>query len=193
MLAIWSDVIGPAIQARTANTDDAGSYVFQALDRRANYTFSIEQNGGLRWGAAARADMDTNLYRAAAAALKTDGSLAVGKSAAIGTPGPASALHVGGSQSVQRTSVASDYLVTDGDYYVAVTDTAARRIVGLPSASGREGRVYIIKDESGGAGTHPIAVSAQPGESVDGAASLPIGTNYGVLRIISNGKNWFAL
>jgi hypothetical protein len=193
MLAIWSDVIGPAIQARTANTDDAGSYVFQALDRKANYTFSIEQNGGLRWGAAARADMDTNLYRSAAKTLKTDGSLVVGKRAAIGSPGTASSLHVGGSQSVQRTAVVTDYAVTDADYYVAVADTAARRTVSLPSASGRAGRVYIIKDESGGASNHPISVKARPGETVDGAASLPIAANYGVVRLISNGKNWFGM
>jgi hypothetical protein len=193
MLAIWSDVIGPAIQVRTANTDKVGSYVFQSLDRKANYTFSIEQNGGLRWGAASRADMDTNLYRGAANTLKTDGSLAVGNVVTIGSPGPGSALHVGGSQSVKRTPVGADYAVTDEDYYVGVTDTSAQRVVALPTASGKTGRVYIIKDESGGAGKHHIMVKPQPRETIDGVAALPIRTNYGVLRIISNGNNWLAI
>jgi hypothetical protein len=108
MLSVWSDVIGPAIEVRTANTDDPGSYILQAMGRNAEYTFSIEQNGGLRWGAKKRADMDTNLYRVAAKTLKSDGSLIVGHAVAIGTRGPASTLHVGGSQSVQRTTVAAD-------------------------------------------------------------------------------------
>jgi hypothetical protein len=193
MLYVWSDIIGPAIEVRTANTDDAGSYVFQALDRNANYTFSVEQTGGLRWGAASRAKMDTNLYRAAPKTLKTDGSLVVSDKVAVGTPGPASALHVGGSQSVQRTAVAADYTVTDADYYLGVTDTSARRVVTLPTAAGRTGRVYTIKDESGGAGKHPIKVQAQPGETIDGAGSLPVGKDYGVMRVISNGHNWFCM
>jgi hypothetical protein len=193
MLYVWSDVIGPAIEVRTANTDDVGSYILQAMGRNGNYTFSIEQNGGLRWGTAKRADMDTNLYRGAPETLETDGSLKVGKAVAIGAAGPASTLHVGGSQSVQRTAVGADYAVTDADYYVGVADTSAPRIVTLPTASGKTGRVYVIKDESGAAGKHPITVKAQPGETVDGAASLPVGTNYGVLRTISNGKNWFGM
>ena len=189
MLAIWSDVLGPAVQARSANAGPE-SYIFQALDRKANYTFSIEQDGGLRWGVASRSDMDTNLYRGGARTLKTDGSLAVAEKVGIGASGPSSTLHVGGSQSVRRTEVKADYTVTDADYYLGVSDTAARRTVTLPTASGKEGRVYVIKDESGGAGGHPIAVKAQAGEMVDGAKAMDISTNYGVLRVISNGKNW---
>jgi hypothetical protein len=193
MLSVWSDVIGPAIAVRTANTDDPGSYIFQAYDRTGNYRFSIEQNGGLRWGAKKRADMDANLYRNAPRMLKTDGSLVVGQTVAIGASGPASTLHVGGSQSVQRTAVAADYAVADSDYYIGVTDTAARRSVTLCPAAGRTGRVYLIKDESGGAAAHPIAVKARPGETIDGAARLTISTNYGLLRVISSGTGWFSM
>ena len=60
------------------------------MGRNAEYTFSTEQNGGLRWGAKNRADMDTNLYRAPAKTLKSDGSLAVAHTLAVGTPRPAS-------------------------------------------------------------------------------------------------------
>jgi hypothetical protein len=193
MLCVWSDVIGPAIEVRTANTDDPGSYIFQAMGRNAEYTFSIEQNGGLRWGEKKRADMDTNLYRGAPKTLKTDGSLVVGQKLTIGASGTPSALHVGGSQSVQRTAVSADYLVTDNDYYVGVTDTVTQRTIRLPSASGRIGRVYVIKDESGRARAHPISVKAQPGETIDGAEAMTVGANHGVLRVISDGKNWFGM
>jgi len=160
MLAVWSDVLGPAIQVRAANAG-ADSYIFQALDKKANYTFSIEQNGALRWGAASRADMDVNLYRTTAKTLKTDGSLVVTNKLGVGTSDPTSTLHVKGSQSVQRIAVQTDYTLTNTDYYVGVTDTAAPRTITLPAASGREGRMYIIKDESGGAGTHAITLILQ--------------------------------
>jgi hypothetical protein len=193
MLHVWSDVIGPAIAVRTANTDNLGSYIFQSYDRTGNYRFSIEQNGGLRWGEKKRADMDTNLYRGAAKTLKTDGSLRVGNKVAIGTAGPASTLHVGGSLSVSRTATAADYRVTDNDYYIGITNTAARRSISLPPASERSGRVYIIKDESGGAAANPIRVQASDGETIDGAATRTISTNHGVLRVISSGASWFSM
>lgn len=192
MLAVWSDVLGPAIQVRSANAG-ADSYIFQALDRKANYTFSIEQNGTLRWGAASRAEMDANLYRTSAKTLKTDGSLIVTNQLGVGTSDPSSALHVNGSQSVQRTPVQTDYTLTDTDHYVGISDTAALRTVTLPAAAGREGRQYIIKDESGGAGIRPITVKAQTGETIDGSRTMAISTNYGVLRLISSGKNWFGM
>lgn len=192
MLAIWSDVLGPAIQARAANAG-ADSYLFQGLDRKANYTFSIEQDGALRWGASTRAGMDTNLYRSAASTLTTDGSLAVAGRTAVGAAGPASTLHVGGSQSVQRTSVTGDYVLTDADYYVGVTDTSAARTVTLPPATDRSGRVYVVKDESGGAGVQAISVKPHAGEKIDDADSLMISTAYGHLRVISDGKQWFSM
>jgi hypothetical protein len=193
MLSVWSDVIGPAIEVRTANTDDRGSYLFQGLDRTANYVFSVEQNGALRWGAASRAAMDTTLYRRAAKTLKTDGRLVVADKLGIGTSNPVSALHVNGSQSVHRTAVAADYAVTDSDYYIGVTNTAAPRRITLPPTSGRTGRVYIIKDESGGAAAHPISVRAGSGGTIDGAAALTINTSHGVLHVISTGTSWFSM
>jgi hypothetical protein len=192
MLAIWSDVHGPAIQVRAANAGPE-SYLFQGLDRKANYTFSVEQNGGLRWGAASRADMDTNLYRSASRTLQTDGSLSVRDRLRVGVPGTASTFHVGGSLSLQRTAVHADYTLTDTDHYVGVTSTAARRTISLSTAAGKGGRVCVIKDETGGAGGQPIAVQARPGETIDGRSALTISTGYGVLRLISNGSNWFRM
>jgi hypothetical protein len=192
MLAVWSDVLGPAIQVRSANAG-ADSYLFQGLDRKAHYTFGIEQDGGLRWGATSRAAMDTNLYRSAAKTLKTDGALVVAGKLGVGTADPVSTLDVRGSQSVQRTAVAADYAVSESDYYIGVIDTAARRTITLPTAATKAGRVYIIKDESGGAGTRPITVKARAGETIDGAEALTISAGYGVLRLISSGKSWFGM
>lgn len=83
--------------------------------------------------------------------------------------------------------------MADTDYYLGVTDTSAPRTITLPTAEGRGGRVYIIKDESGGAATHAIAVKAPPGETIDGAEVLSLSTAYGVVRVLSNAKNWFGI
>ncbi len=108
-------------------------------------------------------------------------------------PPGAGSLHVGGSQSVHRIAVKTDYVLTDGDHYVGVTDTSVARTVTLPPATDRGGRVYVIKDESGGAAAHAVSVKALTGEKIDGADSLKIGTAYGHLRVISDGKNWFSM
>src|SRR5207244_84786 len=99
---------------------------------KAHYTFSIEQDGRLRWGATSRAAMDTNLYRSTAKTLKTDGALVVAGKLGVGQADPVSTLHVSGSQSVQRTAVTGDYTLSESDYYIGVTDTAARRTITLP-------------------------------------------------------------
>ena len=87
----------------------------------------------------------------------------------------------------------ADYTVTDNDYYIGVTNTAARRSIKLPSAWGRAGRVYVIKDESGQAAAHPISVGASDAETIDGERTLTISTNHGVLRVISSGTSWFSM
>ena len=52
------------------------------------------------------------------------------------------------------------------------------------------GLAIMIKDESGAAGTNNITVTPASG-TIDGAANKVINTNYGILRVYSNGTNWF--
>jgi hypothetical protein len=85
MLGIWADVFGPALQVRGLGNPDSGSYLFSGLDHTGKYTFSIEVDGKLQWGATTRAAMDTNLYRSTAGTLKTDGNLAVNGNLLLGT------------------------------------------------------------------------------------------------------------
>jgi len=73
MLQIWSSTSGPAVQVRNSPS----GYLLSGLDASGNYTFGVEGNGALRWGATTRAAMDTNLYRSSPGNLKTDGSLSV--------------------------------------------------------------------------------------------------------------------
>lgn len=74
---------------------------------------------------------------------------------------------------------------------IGVTSTAAARTITLLTADMVNGRVMIIKDESGGAGTNNITIATQGAETIDGVNSIDIVVNYGVIRVYSDGSNWF--
>ena len=82
MLGVWSDIPGPAVQLRGSSAPN--SYLLSGLDQAGNYAFSVEQNGGLKWGASNRLGMDTSLYRDGVANLRTNGGFSIGTAATIG-------------------------------------------------------------------------------------------------------------
>lgn len=91
-----------------------------------------------------------------------------------------------------RTSInhaASPYGVSSSaDYIIGCDPTAGAITINLPSL-GYDAQAYIIKDETGQAGTNNITVQCS-GHTIDGAATKVISTNYGVLRVYSIGANY---
>ncbi len=94
---------------------------------------------------------------------------------------------------LNRTAVAADYTTVDEDFYIGVTSTASARTITLLSATVEAGRMIIVKDESGLSGTNNITIATEGSETIDGAATLVISTNYDVARLISDGTNWFTI
>ena len=111
MLGIWSDVGGPGIQVRAANA--AGAYNFCGLDRNANYTFSVEENGALKWGASTRASMTTSL------SLTPGGGLTLAA--------PANGFSIGNSLAVRAAAVSGTY------YNMLQVDASDKLTIGSPS------------------------------------------------------------
>lgn len=106
----------------------------------------------------------------------------------IGLSNPSSNLHVNGSISVKRTAYTTTATIGSKDHIVAVTTTSAI-ILTLPSAStSGSGREYIIKSEANSAN---ITINTTSSQTIDGATSKTITTGYGVLRVYSDGSNWF--
>src|SRR5215212_9225105 len=96
------------------------------------------------------------------------------------------------SGNVKRTATATTYTALTTDHYIGVTSTAAARTINLPAAAtAGAGKTYIVKDESGAAGTNNITIDGNASETIDGATTKVINSNYGVLRIICDGSNWF--
>ncbi len=75
---------------------------------------------------------------------------------------------------------------------VGVTSTAAPRTITLPpAAAAAAGCVLVVKDESGGAAGNNITVDGDGAETIDGAATKVINTNFGALRLYCTGTAWF--
>ncbi len=108
----------------------------------------------------------------------------------VGTTTPLSKVHVAGSMGMKRTAVAADYTTVD-EVFIGVTDTSAARTITLASADAVADRVIVVKDESGGAGANNITIATEGTETIDGAASVSITTNYGYVRLYCDGTNWF--
>jgi len=75
---------------------------------------------------------------------------------------------------------------------IGVNNTGAPRTVTLPSEDiGREGTLFIVKDESGGANSNNITIATEGSQTIDGAGTQTISTAYGVCRMYSDGTNLF--
>jgi len=99
-----------------------------------------------------------------------------------------------GGRIVKRTfSTAGNYTVLTDDYIIAKTGiTGGGDTVTLPSGA-TNGQVFVIKDESGNAGTDNITIATAGAETIDGAATRVISANYGTVTVYFNGSNYFII
>lgn len=90
---------------------------------------------------------------------------------------------------VQSTAVSANATAN----LVKVTDNSAARTITLLSADAAiSGTIRIIKDADGTAGSsNNITIDTQGAETIDTAASQTIVANYGCLRVVSDGSNWW--
>ena len=94
------------------------------------------------------------------------------------------------------TTTSTSYTALQIDDIIEVTSTAAPRTITLPTATSTGvntniGKVYVIKDTSGGAGTNNITITPTSG-TIDGVASVAITTNYGSMFVCSDGVAWYS-
>ena len=86
-----------------------------------------------------------------------------------------------------------NYTAVHNDGLIVYTSLTSGRTVTLPTSVGVRGKEYIIKDGAGSASTHNITIDGNGSETIDGATTKVISTDYGIVRIRSNGTNWIVL
>lgn len=95
----------------------------------------------------------------------------------------------------QAFRTAISYIVAaNQDFYIGVTDTSSPITITLPAINIIKNQSFIIKDESGAAGTNNISVVVADGTTtIDGLTTYPINTNYGSIAVIYDGTNYFTM
>ena len=80
------------------------------------------------------------------------------------------------------------YSVSSDDCFI-MCEGSGSRTVNLPTASGKSGRILIIKDVVGNAGANTITISANGGDSLEGGANLD--ENGAGVVLICDGSGWY--
>lgn len=97
---------------------------------------------------------------------------------------PTSNLEVHGSMSLAYRAITALRTLDATDYYIDCTSGTYN--VTLPTAVGITGRAYVIKNS--GVGT--ITIDTTSSQTIDGAATQTLSTQYASFTIFSDGANW---
>ena len=88
------------------------------------------------------------------------------------------------------TSTAVSYSVISTDQVILVDSTSAIRTITLPTAVGIKGKLYTVKDWKGQSATNNITIATTSSQTIDGASTVTMSTNYQTVRVVSDGSNW---
>jgi len=86
-------------------------------------------------------------------------------------------------------TVGSDFSITANNVYLFESSSGA--LTGTLPSSPLSGDRVILKDKDGQAATNRLSIETPSAETIDGASSYQIGSNFGSLTLISDGTNWF--
>lgn len=110
-----------------------------------------------------------------------------GSSFGVRTASPTSTMYVNGSFGAFYSAKTSTYTATSTDY--TIDCTSGTFTVNLPASSGIAGRVYVIKNSGAGV----ITVDANSSETIDGATTYSLASQYKYVTIQSDGTNWIVI
>lgn len=101
----------------------------------------------------------------------------------------------GTAKTFSRTSVSADTTIAAADTFtfVNVNSAGGVRNITLPlSASVGAGRIFVIADEDGFAGTNAITITRAGSDTINGATTVTISSSSGAFLLISDGTDsWF--
>lgn len=202
------------------NADPSGAYVFQ-IENAANGNVNITPNGtgsviiskiltpNLTMVGFPTGVMQTNAGGQVSSSAGLDGQLLISDTA-TSTPvwrnitaganvtitNGANSITINantGSETVNYTGINntnSPYTVLATDYAIGADSTAGVISILLPNAPAT-GRIFVVKDLAGTAGTNNITVTTVGGAvNIDGATSFVMNTNYEAANLLFNGTSY---
>jgi hypothetical protein len=196
----WASELNAALETVDAHdhSSDKGARITPAgLNINANLDISnnvFYNFGAVRFqetGAALTGSANANALHSVAGNLYfTNGS---GNAVQI-TSGGSIAASPGSASTFETTAVSTNLVIGPSDTFVyLIVDTTASRSITLPLASGvSDGRIYVIKDSSGQSETNNITINVSGSDTVDGASSQVLSSNYGSWMIVGDSSSaWY--
>ena len=88
-------------------------------------------------------------------------------------------------------SKTADYILTSSDYTCLVTASSVNVTITLPAAAGCSGRIYNIKKLD--ATVYTVIIDGNSSETIDGALTYSLTSQYESISIQSNGTAWYII
>jgi hypothetical protein len=109
----------------------------------------------------------------------------------FGTATPVSTVEVQGSFGAKIQTVTSNTTIGTTHHTVLCDATSAGFTITLPTAASSSGRIYIIKKID--ATVNVVTIDGDGSETIDGATTQSLSTQWQTLRIQSNGTSWYVI
>tara|TARA_R100000995_G_C3484654_1_gene126463 strand:+ start:9390 stop:12782 length:3393 start_codon:yes stop_codon:yes gene_type:complete len=205
------------IHIKTANPGTGTSYIGIFDDGRTTgankYLKSIDANGVAEWASITASSLGVTLSSTSSGSTTTSDSLYTMTSGidveyrtnggvslfymdesdskvGIGTNSPTSTLSVNGSAEMKLVTTSSASY-TAGDEVTIYADTTSNNVtVNLPTASGIDGRIYVVKKK---VQANKIIIDANSSETIDGSTTQELFDQYDWITIQSDGTSWIII
>jgi hypothetical protein len=86
-----------------------------------------------------------------------------------------------------------DYTMTTTDFIVLIDATSNNVTITLPAVSGNSGLRYKFKRLDNQDPTYTVTIDANSTETIDGAETKTITTQYGTMEIVCDGSAWYIM
>jgi len=100
-------------------------------------------------------------------------------------------LQGGGAARGTYRSVTATGNVVSGDYLLLCDSTAGAVTITLPQAALVPGRIYVFKRIN--AGANNVVVDGYASETIDGATTYTLSSQWAGVTVMSNGTAWFII
>jgi len=92
----------------------------------------------------------------------------------------------------KKVVTTAENATAETDYHFIGVDTTSQPItITLPSISSiATGKILLVKDEGGNAGTNAVTVATNDGATIDGSTTVKLDSDYASISVYFSGTGW---